>query len=88
MRISRQHALGRDEARLRVDRMAGELKNRFGLASDWSDDRLNIEGNGIRGHVAVGDSRVELDVELGFALKMMESTIRSAVEEQMDKHLA
>lgn len=87
MKISRQHALGRDEAKARVERMAGELEQRFGLSSEWSDNRLNIRGSGVQGHLLVSDNSVDLDIDLGFSLKLMESSIRTAVKQQMDKHL-
>lgn len=87
MKISRQHALGRDEAKARVERMAGELEQRFGLSSEWNDNRLNIRGSGVQGHLLVSDNSVDLDIDLGFSLKLMESSIRTAVKQQMDKHL-
>lgn len=87
MRIKRNHDLGRDEVRQRVDRLASELKSQFGVESQWSGDQLKVSGNGIDGHLDVADDKVELDVRLGFALKLMESNIRAAVEQAMDKHL-
>jgi len=36
----------------------------------------------------VADESVEVEVKLGFALSMMESTIRTSLEDAMDKHLA
>lgn len=87
MRIKRNHDLGREEVRQRVDRLADDLKSQFGVESQWAGDRLNVSGSGIDGHLAVADDNVELDVRLGFALKLMEGNIRAAVEQAMDKHL-
>lgn len=87
MRIKRSHDLGREEVRQRVDRLAGDLKSQFGVESEWAGDQLKVSGSGIDGHLAVADDNVELDVRLGFALKLMESNIRAAVERAMDKHL-
>lgn len=88
MKLSRTHTLGRQEARRRVDRLAGDLGKQLGVRSEWCGDVLEVRGSGVNGHVAVADDRVNVEVQLGFALKLMESTIRTAVENAMDRHLA
>ncbi|ANO53061.1 polyhydroxyalkanoic acid system family protein [Woeseia oceani] len=88
MRIEREHTLGRDEARKRVERLATSLKGQFDLESRWEGDQLRVSGRGLSGALSVGDDRVNLDLQLGLALSFMESSIRSAIESEMDKQLA
>ena len=87
MKIRREHTLGVEEARRRVDEIAADMGSRLNLSSEWRDNDLQIKGNGVVGAIAVSEDAIEIQVELGFALKLMESSIRSAIESTMDKHL-
>lgn len=88
MRIRRSHNLGLQEARKRADRIAADLQEEFSLRSRWQGDAMHVEGNGVSGSLHVEDHAIELDVKLGFALKLMEGPIRAAIERMVDKELA
>ena len=88
MRIQRTHHLGVEEARVRADRVAADLERQFSLRSEWQGDALHVRGNGITGSLTVEEERFELVVKLGFALKLMEGPIRSAIEAMIDEELA
>ena len=88
MNIKRNHTLGLDEARKRVGGMADSLASKYGLSSSWDGDNLKISGSGVDGKIAVAASSIDVDLKLGFALKMLESTVRTSIEDAMDKHLA
>jgi len=88
MHIRRGHALGADEVRRRVDRLATDIGKRFDLRSEWHGDDLEFRGSGVSGRIAVSNDEVDVDVRLGFGLRLMEGTIRQAIENAMDRHLA
>lgn len=88
MKIRRNHNLSVEEARDRADRIAADLQEEFSLRSRWQGDALLVEGNGVSGQLRVDDHVVELEVRLGFALKLMEGPIRSAIEKMIDEELA
>lgn len=88
MRIRRHHNLGLEEARKRADRIAADLQQQFSLRSNWQGDELQVKGNGVNGQLRVDETHFELDVRLGFALKLMEGPIRSAIEKVIDEELA
>ena len=88
MHIQRQHSLGKEEARRRVDGISASLAADYNLQSRWDGDELKFNGSGVSGCIAVSDDCVDVDVKLGFALMMLESTIRSSIEGAMDKHLS
>lgn len=88
MRIRRHHNLGLEEARKRADRIAADLQQQFSLRSNWQGDELQVKGNGVNGQLRVDETHFELDVKLGFALKLMEGPIRSAIEKVIDEELA
>lgn len=87
MKIRRSHTLGIEEARSRADQIAGHLKRQYSLTSHWRGDYMIVSGNGVDGHLLVAEESIEMVVKLGFALKLMEGPIRSAIEETMDEHL-
>lgn len=77
-----------EEARNRADRIAADLKQQFSMRSKWHGDALKVSGNGVSGELKVAEDSIELDVRLGFALKLMEGPIRSAIEATIDEELA
>lgn len=87
MIIRRRHQLGIEEARSRATQIAGHLERQYSLTSTWQGDNLVVRGNGVNGQLAVAEESIELEVTLGFALKLMEAPIRSAIENTMDEHL-
>jgi len=88
MKIRRSHNLGLEEARNRADRIAADLQQQFSLRSTWQGDALHVKGNGVSGQLRVDERDIELDVSLGFALKLMEGPIRSVIEKTIDEELA
>ena len=87
MRIERHHSLGREAAKARLESVAQQLADQFALNYDWRGDTLDFHGSGIRGKVDVADDAVLFDVRLGLPLMMMESPIRNAIENALDKEL-
>ncbi len=87
MRIRRSHTLGFEEARRRADDIAGDLCRQYSLSSEWQGDYLRVAGSGVNGHLVVAEDSIELEIRLGFALKLMEGPIRSAIESAIDDHL-
>lgn len=88
MKISKTHSLGTAEVRQRVDNLATALSGKYGLRTAWDGDDLKISGSGVDGHIAVADKSIDVDIKLGLALSMMESTIRTSIEDAIDEHLA
>jgi putative polyhydroxyalkanoate system protein len=87
VRIRRTHQLGIEEARSRADEIARHLGRQYSLTSRWQGNYLIVSGNGVNGQLVVAEESIELQVRLGFALKLMEGPIRSAIESTMDEHL-
>ncbi len=88
MRIRREHTLGKVEARRRVEGISDTLATKYNLKSRWDGDDLKFSGSSVNGCIAVADDCVDVDVKLGFALMMLEGTIRSSIEDAMDQNLS
>ena len=88
MRLTRDHSLGKNEARKRVAGIAETLSDEYGLRSSWDGDDLVIKGSGVSGRIVVVEESVNVSIRLSFPLAMMESTIRASIQEALEEHLA
>ena len=87
MRIEREHILGTEEAKRRVDKIRQEVEAQYGLTTSWDGDDLRVSGSGVRGQIRVNDQQVVVDINLGFAMMMLEGPIKSQISSTMDKYL-
>ena len=88
MKIKRQHSLGVEEARRRVDQVADELGGKLGLTAEWEGDHMRVHGKGVSGRILVYDDSVEVHVHVGLAMMMFREPIRSAIEGSIDEYIA
>ena len=87
MRLERNHDLGIDEAKQRVDRIRSGIEEQYGLSGTWSGDTLKFIGTSVKGHIMVFEQRVLVEVRLGFAMLLLEGPIKSHISAAMDEHL-
>jgi len=87
MRLERNHELGIDEAKQRVDRIRSGIEAQYGLTGEWAGDKLRFFGASVKGHIMVYEERVLVEVRLGFAMMLMEGPIKSHISAAMDEHL-
>ena len=87
MKIAREHSLGIDEAKRRVDKIADELGGTLNLTHRWNGDHLEVSGAGVSGRIVVEEARVEVHVTTGLAMMMFRESIRSAIEGSIDKYI-
>jgi len=85
--IERSHQLDIDSARAQLVEIEPMLRERYGIALDWSGADATIRGSGVSGSVHLGADVVRLDLKLGFVLRPLAGKIRSAVEAELDKAL-
>ena len=86
--ISRAHTLTHKKARDAADKIARDLHKRFDLAYEWEGDHVVFERPGVSGRMLVGKDRVALDVQLGFLLTPLKSSIEREIHAQLDKLFA
>ena len=87
MRLERNHDLGINEAKQRVDRIRSGIETQYGLSGQWSGDTLKFIGASVKGHIAVYERRVLVEVRLGFTMMLLEGPIKSHISAAMDEHL-
>jgi putative polyhydroxyalkanoate system protein len=85
--IKRQHNLGRDLARQKVEEIANSLQQRLHAEWAWKGDSLTFQRSGASGAVHVGEDFVEFEIKLGLLLTPMRGAIEDAIQRKVDKTL-
>ena len=88
IKIRRSHKLPHDKARQAAEQMAKRLQKEFNLDYEWDGDVLVFERSGVNGELIVAPAHVEMEVKLGFLLKMMKPTIERHINENLDQIFA
>ncbi|MEB0105591.1 polyhydroxyalkanoic acid system family protein [Pseudomonas sp. MH9.3] len=86
--VEREHSLGKEGARAKADTLAQKLQDKYGVASFWSGDTLNLKRSGVKGTVRVDEDLLRIDVELGLLMSAMSGTLKTEIEKALDKALA
>lgn len=82
-----RHPYSCDEAKRRIEPSVNKTAKSFGLRLQWNGNVCNFEGPA-RGHIAVKDDTVEMAANLGFAARLIKSTIEKTIKEEIDRALA
>jgi putative polyhydroxyalkanoate system protein len=82
VRIRVEHALGRDEARARIQGAAAGLTEKSALVRSiaWTEDGAQVAGDGFDGRLSIGDTEVVGEVELGWKLAFFPLKVRRDAE--------
>ena len=88
IKIRRSHALPHDKARAAAEKMAKRLQKEFDLDYEWDGDVLVFERSGVNGELTVTSRHVEMEVKLGFLLRMMKPTIEKHIHDNLDEIFA
>jgi putative polyhydroxyalkanoate system protein len=86
--IRREHRLGREAARQRLDNLIHYLKDKLEAELRWEGDRLVFERSGASGNIVIGDDFVEVNARLGLLLSPMRGMLEQAIQRQLDEELA
>jgi putative polyhydroxyalkanoate system protein len=88
IKLRRAHAMAHDKARDAAEKMAKRLQKEFDLDYEWDGDVLVFERPGVNGELTVAAKHVEMEVKLGFLLKMMKPAIERRIHENLDEIFA
>lgn len=87
-RIVKNHSLGRDGAKSKLESMIPQLTERFNLTYRWTNDyTVTFEGSGAKGQFVITENTIEGDISLGFLLRPLEGKIVSSIKEKLDEIL-
>lgn len=85
--IHREHALGLETARIKVEDIAKQLKEKLDADYSWDGDTLNFKRAGASGHINVTDESMDLEIKLGLALTPLKGMIEKTILENLDQAL-
>lgn len=88
--VKRSHSLGIDTAKERAEELARDLEGKLGINWHWEGDKIRFKADsgkakGVTGQVAVTSSDVRVAIDLPFLLKALKGSIKSKVEDKLDK---
>ena len=82
--FKKEHSLGQEEARRRVEEIAKGLKKEYKIDYEWQDDRLLFRRKGAAGYLYLGNGFIELNIKLGMALAALKSKIQKTIMTNVD----
>jgi len=83
----RNHALTMAKAKDHVQKAADALASGYQLESEWHGNTLRFQRSGVNGQIHVTESKIHLDVSLGFLLKPFKAKFVGEIERNLDKYL-
>lgn len=84
--ITKNHTLGKEGARTAANGVIDRMKSSMGLQGAWNGDVYDFS-KPAKGKFTVTDTTVRVEIELGFAMRMMKGTIEERVRGELDKSL-
>lgn len=88
IRVERAHQLGRQTVRDKVEALAARLSKEYQLRCQWRGDQLEVQRSGVKGHIAIDEQRVRIELSLGLLLSAMRGPLQKEIETALDRELA
>ncbi len=86
--ITREHSMGKEEARLRAQKLADKLAQKLDAKCTWEGDDLKFKRSGADGCIEVREDQVRVTVKLGLMLTPMAGMVKGEIEKALDKYLS
>ncbi len=84
--ISQNHKLGKDTAKTKATEVINRIKGEIGLDGAWAGDVFTIS-KPVKGTFTVTDTVVRVQIELGFAMRMIKGKIEERIRGELSKSL-
>lgn len=84
--ISRNHNLGKEEAKKRANAILERMKGSTGIKGSWSGDRFDITAPA-KGVFTVTDNSVRIEIDLPMLMRPLKGKIESKINEELDRSL-
>lgn len=81
--IKHQHNLSQDKARALVEEIARDLKEELKANYSIEGNSLRFNRSGASGSIDIGESFVEVNVQLGLLLRPIQGTIEESIRQKM-----
>lgn len=82
----REHGIGLERAREAALSIARRAEEKASVSYRVVGDRIDVEGKGVKGHMTVDETHVEIDLELGMLLRPMKSVIERKIGDYFERY--
>ena len=86
--VVRTHTLGKEKAREVALKIAERMKDKAQVSYHVQGDVIVMERSGVKGHLRIRETDMEVDIELGLMMRPMKGMIETKVAEYFDRYLA
>ncbi len=84
--ISRNHSLPASVIKQRIVDLGEKLQAKYQAKTSWEGDRqMNVKGPGVSGKLAISDSAVDVNLDIGLLLSPMKGKIEEALTKELDR---
>ena len=84
--MKRTHALGAEQARGQIERLADRMAERLGGVWHWQGERAICEARGARACVFYDATTVSIEVDLPFVMRPMRGLLEAKLEEYFQRY--
>ena len=86
LEITQSHTGTAEEAKTKLETLAKELSDKYGLSSKWlSDTEAKVERTGATGAIKIEPKHVKVSLDLSFVLSPMKSKIEEKIKDELKK---
>lgn len=85
--VVRSHSLGKVKAHEVALKIAERMKNKAQVNYRVQGDVITMERSGVHGTLRIGESDVEVNIELGLMMRPMKGLIETKLGEYFDRYL-
>ncbi len=84
--ISRNHTLSPAVLKQRLVDLGEKLQSKYQAKTSWDGDKsMNVKGPGVEGKLTIHDTKVDVNLDLGFLLSPMKGKIEEALTKELEK---
>jgi putative polyhydroxyalkanoate system protein len=84
--ISKNHTLGKAVAKEKATEVINKIRGEIGLDGTWNADIFTIS-KPVKGSFTVTDTAVRVQIELGFAMRMIKGKIEERIRGELTRAL-
>jgi len=84
--ISRNHSLSPAVLKQRLVDLGEKLQTKYQAKTSWEGEKtMNVKGPGVEGKLSISDTKVDVNLDIGFLLSPMKGKIEEALTKELDR---
>lgn len=84
--ISRNHSLSPALIKQRIVDLGEKLQAKYQAKTSWDGEKtMNVKGPGVEGKLAIADTKVDVNLDIGFLLSPMKGKIEEALTKELER---